>query len=93
MQEDARLAVFQAFLNEDWPVSTLTCLLRGRVLQGQPAPVLYIHYPSREGGKGDAPCWLCLAKAMWIAEAILGPRPPAISKRFEEVLSRSSLQV
>lgn len=93
MQEDVRLAVFQAFLNEDWAVSTLMCLLRAKTLLSQPAPVTHVLYPSREGSKGEAPCWVCLAKALWITEVLLGPRPPALSDRFQELLQRCALQV
>ena len=93
MQEDVRLAIFQAFLNEDWPVSTVLCFLRARSLLGQPAPTVFIQYPMKESGKSDVPCWICLAKALWIAEVLLGPRTLGLSDRFHELLQRCAIQV
>ena len=87
MQEDVRLAIFQAYLNEDWPVGTLVCYLRARVVLSQPAPVVFIQYSSKEG------CWLCLAKALWIADMLLGPRTSILRARFELLLQRCALQV
>lgn len=92
-QEDVRLAIFQSFLTEDWEASTLVVFLRARGLISMPPPVTYIQYPLKEGGKGEATCWLCLAKSSWIADLVLGQRTPEVAKRFEEILQAAAVQV
>ena len=88
-----RLAVFRAFLNEDWEVRTLLAFLHARALLGQQAPVTFIQYPAKEAARGEGTAWVCLAKAVWIAEQVLGPRTPAMAKRLEEIMRRGAVQV
>ena len=74
-------------------MNTVIAYLRARALVTQPAPVTYVHYPNREGSKGDGLPWVCLAKAAWVAEKTLGRRQSAVAERFVEFLQDVSVQV
>lgn len=93
LQDDARLTTFQAFLAEVFEVATLVAFMRARALLSQPAPLSYVLYPTREAGKSEAPPWVCLRKAVWVAGQLLGPRSAAVRQRFEEILRGSAVQV
>jgi hypothetical protein len=95
LQDDVRLVVFHAFLTEDWEMSTVVALLQTRAAMALQPTLTYIQYPSpsKEPIKGEAPAWVCLNKAAWVADRILGTRPAAVRDRFVDLLRLNALQV
>lgn len=53
----------------------------------KPVPIQCIEYP-RELPKSDvaAPIYVCLNKALWVADNLLGPRSEEVKSRFQQLL-------
>lgn len=51
-----------------------------------------MEYPREAGREGQYP-WLCHHKAVAIADAVLGPRAPAVRQKFNEALMAASVPV
>lgn len=93
LQEDDRLAIFQAFLTEEWDMSTVVAYLRAKAAISQQAPITCVLYPNRDGAKGENPPWICLSKANWVTERVLGRRPDSVTARFLELMQEPTVQV
>lgn len=70
---DLRLEAFARQLSEEWDVSIFVDFLVAQNMCLAPAKVACIEYP-REPGKDDPYPWLCIWKAVWVADSLLGPR-------------------
>ncbi len=90
MQEDPRLATFDEFLSEHWDISIVLGYLQANNLSMQAASVPCVDYPVR-GTEPNAQPFICLRKANFIAEAVLGLRNEKSRERFTQVNSKDSV--
>ena len=77
-------------------MATLVVLLQAQAALVLQPPVTHVEYPipSKEGARGEGPsAWLCLNKAAWVAERVLGVRPSDIRDRFVDLLRLNATQV
>lgn len=51
-----------------------------------------MEYPREAGREGQYP-WVCHHKAVAIADAVIGPRAPAVRQKFNEALMAASVPV
>ena len=84
LQEDARLATFDEFLSEHWDIGIVLGYLQGSNLALQAAAVPCIDYPAR-ASEANAQPFICLRKASFIADAVLGTRNEKAKERFLQV--------
>ncbi|WIA13678.1 hypothetical protein OEZ85_007238 [Tetradesmus obliquus] len=89
-RSDLRLEAFARLLSEEWDVSIFLDFLNAQALCMQPAKLACIEYP-REPSKDEAYAWVCLYKAVWVADAVLGMRAQAARNRFNEFLHMASV--
>ncbi|WIA33826.1 hypothetical protein OEZ86_006935 [Tetradesmus obliquus] len=89
-RSDLRLEAFARLLSEEWDVSIFLDFLNAQALCLQPAKLACIEYP-REPSKDEAYAWVCLYKAVWVADAVLGMRAQAARNRFNEFLHMASV--
>ena len=85
------MAVFHAFLTEEWEATTAVAMLQSRTLLTQQAPVTCIQYREPTRGEGGT-AWACLAKAIWIADCCMGARPAAVQDGFVKLLRLNTVQ-
>ncbi|KAK9864568.1 hypothetical protein WJX84_011813 [Apatococcus fuscideae] len=84
-EEDARLATFDEFLSEHWDIGIVLGYLQGSNLALQAAVVPCIDYPARTS-EANAQPFICLRKASFIADAVLGIRNEKTKERFLQLL-------
>ncbi|KAK9821509.1 hypothetical protein WJX74_005124 [Apatococcus lobatus] len=90
-EEDARLATFDEFLSEHWDIGIVLGYLQGSNLALQAAVVPCIDYPARTS-EANAQPFICLRKASFIADAVLGIRNEKTKERFLQILKLSAVQ-
>ena len=84
LQEDARLATFDEFLSEHWDIGIVLGYLQGSNLALQAAVVPCVDYPAR-ASEANAQPFICLRKASFVADAVLGTRNEKAKERFLQV--------
>eukprot|EP00878_Enallax_costatus_P005108 GHUV01005370.1.p1 GENE.GHUV01005370.1~~GHUV01005370.1.p1 ORF type:complete len:604 (+),score=218.67 GHUV01005370.1:107-1918(+) len=89
-RNDLRLEAFARLLSEEWDVSIFLDFLNAQNMCMQPAKMACIEYP-REASKDEQYPWVCLYKAVWVADSILGMRSQAARDRFNEFLHMASV--
>ena len=72
-RSDLRLEAFARLLSEEWDVSIFLDFLNAQSLCLQPLKIACIEYP-REPAKDEQYAWVCLYKAVYVADSILGVR-------------------
>lgn len=72
-RSDLRLEAFARLLSEEWDVSIFIDFLTAQSLCMQPLKIVAIEYP-REPAKDEQYAWVCLYKAVHVADSILGSR-------------------
>lgn len=78
--------VFDNFLREEWDAATFEAFTHGLRRLDEPSPVPCIEYPSDHvPRRGDSP-WVCLNKAIAIADHVLGQRSANTAHVFAAVL-------
>lgn len=79
-QDEPRFATFGQFLFEEYPLQAAAAYLAARMACASVAlTVTYIEYPLDRDGR---PQWVCLAKALWVAEQALGAQAEPLQKAF-----------
>lgn len=78
------MATFEEFLSEHWEIGIVLGYLQASNLAQQAAVVPCIDYPARTSEPNAQP-FICLRKASYIADAVLGVRNEKAKERFLQV--------
>ncbi len=84
MQEDARLTTFEEFLCEHWDIGIVLGYLQASNLALQAATISCVDYPVRSSEPNAQP-YICMRKASFIADSVLGLRNDKTKERFMQV--------
>ena len=84
LQDDPRLATFDEFLSEHWDIPIVLGYLQANNMAMQAATVPCVDYPVRSTEPNAQP-YICLRKASYVADAVLGVRSEKAKERFLQV--------
>lgn len=88
-KSDLRLEAFARLLSEEWDMTVFLDFLAATGLCIGPGKVPCVEYP-REPGRDEQYAWVCLYKAINVADTIIGPRSAPLRDSFNALLQEAS---